>query len=41
MKCTYALRFTTSENTFSIVRQQRKSFSERKGGMIFNVISEK
>jgi len=37
----YTLRFTTSENFFRIAMQQRKSFSERKGGMIFNVISEK
>ena len=32
-------RFT--ENFFRIAKLQRKIFSERKGGMIFNVISEK
>jgi len=29
----YTFRFTTSENPFSLVRQQRKSFSERTGWM--------
>ena len=37
----YTLRFTNSENFFRLARQQRKSFSERKEGMSFNVISEK
>jgi len=29
------------ENFFRIAKQQRNSFSERTGGMIFNEISEK
>ena len=37
----YTLRLNNSGNFFSLVKQQRKSFSERKGGMSFNVISEK